>query len=103
MSRPRALAVFPLATAGLAALIAFACQSTGGRSAAAKRYDVGTLLASLRLGGASISPDGSKVLFASNQSGVINAYEVPFGGGKSTAVTQSTTDSIQPLRYFPGD
>jgi dipeptidyl aminopeptidase/acylaminoacyl peptidase len=103
MLRPRARSTFSPPLIAFAALLAFSCQTAGSRSTPGKRYDIGTLLASLRLGGASISPDGSKVLFASNQSGIINAYEVPFAGGAPVALTRSTTDAIQPLRYFPND
>ena len=33
------------------------------------------------VGGPSFSPDGSKVLFTSDASGIFNAYTVPFAGG----------------------
>jgi dipeptidyl aminopeptidase/acylaminoacyl peptidase len=68
-----------------------------------KSYDIETLLSNLRLSGAAISPDGSKVLYSSNQSGVVNVYEVPFGGGEAKALTQSTTESLYSIRYFPTD
>ncbi|MBK9470644.1 MAG: PD40 domain-containing protein [Gammaproteobacteria bacterium] len=68
-----------------------------------KQYDIETLLSNLRLIGADISPDGSKVLYSSNQTGVINLYEVPVGGGEPVALTQSTTDSIYAIGYFPKD
>ncbi len=71
--------------------------------AAHKQYDIATLLSSLRLAGASLAPDASKVLFASNASGVFNLYEVPTAGGEPKALTTSTTDSIYSEGYFPND
>lgn len=68
-----------------------------------KQYDIDTLLSSLRLIGADLSPDASKVLYSSNASGVINLYEVPVAGGEPKALTQSTTDSLYAIGYFPAD
>ena len=68
-----------------------------------KQYDIDTLLSNLRLSGADMSPDGSKVLYSSNQTGVINLYEIAAAGGKPVALTQSTTDSIYAIGYFPKD
>ena len=71
--------------------------------AAPQPVDIANLLASLRLSGSGLSPDGSKVLFSSNASGVINLYSVPVGGGAPTPLSNSTTNAVYALRYFPGD
>lgn len=68
-----------------------------------KRYDIDTLLSNLRLTGADLSPDGSKVLFASNATGVFNLYEIPVTGGEPVALTNSTTDAHFGVDYFPND
>ncbi len=68
-----------------------------------KRYDIDTLLSNLRLTGADLSPDGSKVLFASNATGVFNLYEIPVTGGEAVALTNSTTDAHFGVDYFPND
>lgn len=68
-----------------------------------KQYDIDTLLSNLRLSSSDLSPDGSKVLYSSNQTGVINLYEVPVAGGEPVALTTSTTDSLYALGYFPKD
>lgn len=68
-----------------------------------KRYDIDTLLSNLRLTGADVSPDASKVLFASNATGVFNLYEVPVTGGEPVALTHSTTDAHYAIGYFPND
>ncbi len=106
--------LLPLA---LCALSLAACQQDAPPPAAApattpaaapvvqttKRYDIDTLLSNLRLSGATISPDGSKVAFSSNASGVVNVYEVPIGGGEPKALTASTTDAQYVVQYFPND
>jgi dipeptidyl aminopeptidase/acylaminoacyl peptidase len=68
-----------------------------------KRYDIDTLLSNLRLTGADLSPDASKVLYASNATGVFNLYEIPVTGGEPVALTNSTTDAHFALGYFPND
>lgn len=78
-----------------------AAPSTATRTV--KQYDITTLLGSLRLLGADFSPDGRKVLFSSNVSGVINAYTVDVTGGEPEALTASTGDSIYTIGYFPHD
>ena len=103
---------------GLALGVALAaCNTTAPKSAASatesvpaapaplqqRQYTIETLLSSLRLQGSAISPDGSTVLFSSNQTGVINLYEVPVAGGAPKALTQSSTDSNYALSYFPND
>jgi dipeptidyl aminopeptidase/acylaminoacyl peptidase len=55
------------------------------------------------LTGADLSPDASKVLFASNATGVFNLYEIPVTGGEPVALTSSTTDAHFVIGYFPND
>jgi dipeptidyl aminopeptidase/acylaminoacyl peptidase len=53
--------------------------------------------------GASFSADNTRLLVGSNLSGIYNAYAVPVGGGAPQALTQSTTDAVFPVSWFPGD
>ena len=55
------------------------------------------------MSGPSFSPDGSRVLFTSDASGIPNAYTVPFEGGTATPLTRSTTDSTFAVSFFPKD
>jgi len=89
------------AFAALAGCAATPPEVAKSAPASATKYDIQTLLASLRLAGSEISPDGKKVLFSSNASGVINLYEVSSGGGEPQALTQSSTDSIYAVSWFP--
>jgi dipeptidyl aminopeptidase/acylaminoacyl peptidase len=49
------------------------------------------------------SPDGASVLLATDKSGVYNAAALPIAGGEPTALTQSTTNAIFAISYFPSD
>jgi dipeptidyl aminopeptidase/acylaminoacyl peptidase len=65
-------------------------------------YTVADLYKNTRFRGASWSPDLKKILVSSNQSGIWNAYIVP-SGGQPQPLTQSTTNSIFAISYFPAD
>ncbi len=67
------------------------------------RYPIEDFLGTTNYRGASFSPDKSKILVSSDQTGVYNAYAVPADGGEPVALTQSTTDTIRAVSYFPAD
>ena len=68
-----------------------------------RQYTIEQFLATRTASGPSISPDGSKVLFTSDASGLPNAYTVPFAGGQIVPLTRSATDSTFAVSYFPKD
>ena len=68
-----------------------------------RQYTIQQFLATTAVGGPSFSPDGSRVLFTSDASGIPNAYTVPFEGGTATPLTRSTTDSTFAVSFFPKD
>jgi dipeptidyl aminopeptidase/acylaminoacyl peptidase len=68
-----------------------------------KQYTIEQFMNTIAIGGASFSPDESRILFSSNRSGIWNAYTIPVTGGEWEPVTQSTTDSTYAVAYFPGD
>jgi Dipeptidyl aminopeptidases/acylaminoacyl-peptidases len=67
------------------------------------QYSMEDFYANASFGGASWSPDASNILVSSNISGIWNAYTIPAGGGTPTPLTQSKTNSIQAISYFPAD
>jgi dipeptidyl aminopeptidase/acylaminoacyl peptidase len=67
------------------------------------KYSVEDFYKNSAFAGASWSPDRQKLLVSSNMSGIWNAYTVPAVGGQPQALTQSTTNSIFALSYFPAD
>jgi dipeptidyl aminopeptidase/acylaminoacyl peptidase len=94
-------------------LLAAACAPGDGSTKESKgevertfvptQYTVADLYKNTRFRGASWSPDRQKILVSSNQSGIWNAYTVPAGGGQPQPLTQSKTNSIFALSYFPAD
>jgi len=73
------------------------------RPEAVPQYTVQDFLANIAYRGASFSPDNSKVLVSSNESGVFNAYSIPVDGGTPEQLTSSTDNSVFVLGYFPED
>lgn len=53
--------------------------------------------------GLAFSPDGKTLLYASDETGVFNAYALPLDGAAATPLTRSTSDATFPLSYFPND
>jgi len=67
------------------------------------QYTMEDFYGNASFGGASWSPDATKILVSSNISGIWNAYTIPAGGGAPTPLTQSKTNSIFAVSYFPAD
>ena len=57
----------------------------------------------VNLGGGSFSPDASKLLFSSNESGIYNLYEIDVATGEQKPLTRSTEESYFAESYFPND
>lgn len=72
------------------------------KPAADRKYTIEQFMKTIRFGGADISPDEQTVLFSSNQDGVFNLYEIPFGGtGQPKQLTSSKTNAIFAIGYLP--
>jgi dipeptidyl aminopeptidase/acylaminoacyl peptidase len=67
------------------------------------RYDIDEFMDTIRLSGASFSADGSQLAYSSNSSGIFNVYKIPVSGGDSSALTESTTDAMRIVSWFPND
>ncbi len=57
----------------------------------------------VRIGGASFSPDEQSVLFHNNKTGIFNVYTVGVAGGAPKQLTNSTKESTFAVSYFPND
>lgn len=93
--------ICPSIVATLAAFSLTAAQAED----AVPRYDAETfykttdfLLAGSR---GAVSPDGKKLLLSSNESGVFNAFELDLESGERSAVTNSSTNAVFAVSYFP--
>ena len=83
-------------------LISFiACQEEKPREIA--HYSIDQFYENTNIWGGSFSPDESKLLVSSNESGIYNVYEIDLANGEKSAVTQSDTESYFAQTYFPED
>lgn len=67
------------------------------------QYTIDEFLETTSYGGASFAPDNSRILVSSNETGIFNAFAIPVDGSEPTQLTNSTTNSIFTLGYFPED
>jgi len=51
--------------------------------------------------GGAFSPDEKSIVFTTNASGVFNVYRMPVAGGPAEQLTNSSTDNVYALSYFP--
>ncbi|HET7657285.1 MAG TPA: alpha/beta fold hydrolase [Bacillales bacterium] len=79
-------------------------EMTGGEiRGQVTRYEIEQFMNSETLVGVSISYDDQNILYASDRSGVYNAYAVPSEKGNPEQLTASETNAIYPVSYFPND
>ena len=68
-----------------------------------KQYTIGQFYKNLSIYGGRFSPDETKLLVTSNESGIYNVYALPVDGAPSTQITYSTEESVFAISYFPND
>ncbi|HET8815915.1 MAG TPA: S9 family peptidase [Pseudidiomarina sp.] len=66
-------------------------------------YSAQTFFDTTTLYGSSINHDGTAVLVTSDESGIFNVYSYPLDGGEPTQLTNSTTDAMAGISWFPND
>ncbi|MEQ8811204.1 MAG: S9 family peptidase, partial [Imperialibacter sp.] len=81
----------------------FGCEQTP-EQAPVTTYSIEQFYKNINVSGGSFSPDESKMLVSTNETGIYNAYEIPVDGkGEKKQLTNSTVDSYFALSYFPND
>ncbi|MGI9517825.1 MAG: hypothetical protein ACR2NP_12310, partial [Pirellulaceae bacterium] len=78
-------------------------QASAQDSVDVPEYTIEQFLKTINHRGSSFSPDNTKLLISSDVSGVFNAYAIPVEGGEPEQLTESTTDTISAISYFPTD
>jgi dipeptidyl aminopeptidase/acylaminoacyl peptidase len=83
-------------------------ETVAEAQSAFRTYDARTFFMTTSYGAASsagfaFNPDGTKVLLSSDESGVFNAITFDVESGESHALTQSDTNAIFAISYFPAD
>lgn len=66
-----------------------------------KTYSIEEFMATTSIRGNAISPDNSKILYSSNETGIYNAFEVPVSGGEPKQLTNSKDNSVFVISYLP--
>ena len=68
-----------------------------------RRYDAKTFYETISFGGASFSPDETRILISSDASGIFNLYSQQLEGGAPEQLTRSETDAVIGVSFFPRD
>ena len=66
-----------------------------------KHYSSAQFMSTAKISGMAFSPDEERILFTSDASGILNAYEVDISTGTQRQLTYSITENIQSVSYFP--
>ncbi len=99
--RNRRLAAALLFSAAAAAAAALPAATPAKRPS--REYTIEQFLSTTAITQASFSFDGSKLLFSSNATGIVNVYSVPTAGGEAAPLTKSDTATTTSVSYFPSD
>ena len=75
-----------------------ACQE---KEPAFTSYSIVQFYKNINVSGGSFSPDETKLLISSNESGIYNAYEIEIASGEMRQLTNSTEESYFASSYFP--
>ncbi|MCI0350126.1 MAG: hypothetical protein L0Z53_11940, partial [Acidobacteriales bacterium] len=86
-----------------AALVAQPAANQQSSARKPKQYTIEQFMDTIKLGGASFSPDDKVIIFHSNQTGISNVFSLPVAGGTPKQVTHSTKESIFVIGFFPRD
>jgi len=84
-------------------LLAIILACTGQKSREVKKYSIGQFYKNINIYGGSFSPDESKLLVTSNETGIYNVFALPVDRDTSQQLTNSTRESYFAVSYFPGD
>lgn len=67
-----------------------------------KQYSIEDFYKNTRFFGGSFSPDETRLLLSSDESGIFNVYEITIADGSKKQITHSDTESIFAVDYVPG-
>ena len=67
------------------------------------QYSIEQFYKNINVGGGSFSPDESKLLVSSNETGIYNAFQIDIETGEKTQLTRSKDESYYASSYFPND
>lgn len=82
--------------------MAVACQAPESEKPP-KTYTIQQFMDVKNISSSGFSPDESKVLLGSNETGIFNAFELDLKTMEKKQLTSSTQESVFPASYFPAD
>lgn len=77
--------------------------STAPEEKSPKQYSISQFMDIVQIGGSSFSPDESKILLSSKETGIFNAFEIDIMSGEKKQLTSSTDNAVFANSYFPQD
>ncbi|WP_462250899.1 S9 family peptidase [Ekhidna sp.] len=87
----------------LALVVLLGCNPPSNEVPEVTKYTINQFYENANIGGGSFSPDESKLLVNSNETGIYNVYEIDLASGEKTQITNSTQESYFGQGYFPND
>jgi dipeptidyl aminopeptidase/acylaminoacyl peptidase len=86
---------------GFVMLLLVACKTQ--TEAPPQQYTIEQFMDVKNIFSAGFSPDESKILLGTNETGIYNVFEMNLSTGEKTQLTNSTEESVFPASYFPSD
>jgi len=84
----------------ISAILVVSC--TGKKSPEIGQYTIDQFYKNVNIGFSAFSPDESKLLVTSNETGIYNVFEISLSDGSKKQVTNSTTESFFAVNYVHG-
>lgn len=79
------------------------CSTRDKEPARPKKYTIAQFMDIIQMNGGAFSPDETRVLVNTKESGIFNVYEIDIATGEKEQLTHSDTDAIFGQSYFPAD
>ena len=95
------LVLFRFTVCLVAAELIFSCGKQEKNTT--KQYTIRQFMDIVQINGGAFSPDESKILISGKETGIFNAEEIDIKTGEKRPLTNSTTNAVFGLTYFPSD
>lgn len=84
-------------------VIALNSCNTAEQKSPVKQYTIAQFMDIVQINGGAFSPDESKILINTKETGIFNAYEIDIASNEKKQLTSSTDNAIYGQSYFPSD
>jgi dipeptidyl aminopeptidase/acylaminoacyl peptidase len=85
----------------LIAVMVLGCNAP--KEVTTKQYSIKQFMDIVQINGGSFSPDETKIVYNSRDTGIFNAYEIDLKTGAEKQLTTSTDNAVFSQSYFPND